>query len=153
MGWIACLTHRSSGIDLASSKELIAHERDRFDIAKHIGADEVIFQDLQDLIDACAELSPKGEEATKFEVGVFSGKYITEVPPGYFEHLDEVRGKKRKIAVVEEIQVPAEGVSGKSAKIQEPPAAASDGSARVQHSSTTAQAPIASAPTEWADIR
>lgn len=85
-----------SGIDLASPSELIAHERDRFDIAKHMGAEEVIYQDLSDLKACCAELSPRKDQ--DFEVGVFCGKYITEVPEGYFEHLDELRGKTRSSA-------------------------------------------------------
>ncbi|KAF3764482.1 hypothetical protein M406DRAFT_98481 [Cryphonectria parasitica EP155] len=84
------------GIDLASPSELIAHERDRFDIAKHIGADEVIYQELDDLKACCAELSPR--KAQDFEVGVFCGKYITSVPNGYFEHLDALRGKARSSA-------------------------------------------------------
>jgi hypothetical protein len=32
-------------------------------------------------------------------VGIFNGKYITEVPEGYLEHLSQLRGKKGKIAV------------------------------------------------------
>ena len=36
------------GIDLASPSELVAHGRDRFGIARHIGAEEVLFQDLDD---------------------------------------------------------------------------------------------------------
>ncbi|KUI58193.1 Amidophosphoribosyltransferase [Cytospora mali] len=84
------------GIDLASPTELVAHERDRFEIAKHIGAEEVIYQDLDDLKACCAELSPR--ETQDFEVGVFCGKYITSVPEGYFEHLDELRGKARTSA-------------------------------------------------------
>ena len=43
------------------------------------------------------EVTPHGK-VKDFEVGVFCGKYKTEVPAGYFEHLNEIRGKKRKIA-------------------------------------------------------
>lgn len=89
------------GIDLASPSELVAHERDRFDIAKHIGAEEVIYQDLDDLKAACAELSPRDPKTQDFEVGVFCGKYVTPVPEGYFEHLNDLRGKKRKIHALE----------------------------------------------------
>lgn len=90
------LTVKFSGIDLASPTELIAHQRNRFEIAEHIGAEEVIYQDLDDLKACCAELSPR--ETQDFEVGVFCGKYITSVPEGYFEHLDELRGKARTSA-------------------------------------------------------
>ncbi|KAL2016128.1 hypothetical protein VTK56DRAFT_4247 [Thermocarpiscus australiensis] len=85
------------GIDLATPQELIAHEKTRQDIAKHINADDVIYQDLDDLKAACMEAAPAGQ-VKDFEVGVFCGKYKTEVPEGYFEHLNEVRGKKRKMA-------------------------------------------------------
>lgn len=59
------------GIDLASPSELIAHTRNEDDIAKHIGAEKVIFQTLDDLKAACAEISPRKNQA--FEVGVFCG--------------------------------------------------------------------------------
>ncbi|KAL2162613.1 hypothetical protein VTH06DRAFT_6449 [Thermothelomyces fergusii] len=85
------------GIDLATPQELIAHEKTRQDIAQHINADEVIYQDLDDLKSACMEAAPNGR-VTDFEVGVFCGKYQTPVPEGYFEHLNESRGKKRKMA-------------------------------------------------------
>ncbi|KAI0003931.1 amidophosphoribosyltransferase [Xylariaceae sp. FL0662B] len=85
------------GIDLASPQELIASGKDRFAIAKSIDAEEVIYQDLDDLKEACASLSPPGGP-TQFEVGVFCGSYVTPVPNGYLEHLNENRGTKRKHA-------------------------------------------------------
>ncbi|KAL0476200.1 amidophosphoribosyltransferase [Neurospora intermedia] len=88
------------GIDLASPQELIAHEKTRSDIAKHINADDVIYQDLADLKAACTEASPDHQKITDFEVGVFCGKYQTDIPEGYFDHLNESRGTKRKAAVV-----------------------------------------------------
>ena len=91
------------GIDLASSSELIAHHRDEESIAKHIGAVKVIYQTLEDLKSACAELSPRKNQ--EFEVGVFCGTYVTPVEPGYFEHLERVRGETKKIKVVENARV------------------------------------------------
>ncbi|KAH6641630.1 nucleophile aminohydrolase [Chaetomium tenue] len=85
------------GIDLATPQELIAHEKTREDIARHINADDVIYQDLDDLKAACMEVTPDGK-VEDFEVGVFCGKYKTAVPEGYFEHLNQSRGKKRKMA-------------------------------------------------------
>jgi amidophosphoribosyltransferase len=87
------------GIDLASPSELIAHHRDEESIAKHIGVVKVIYQTLQDLMDACAELSPRKNQ--KFEVGVFCGTYVTPVQEGYFEHLDKLRGETRKLKLLE----------------------------------------------------
>ena len=41
------------GIDLADTKALVGFNRDENEIAQVIGADKVIYQDLQDLIDCC----------------------------------------------------------------------------------------------------
>lgn len=92
------------GIDLASPSELLAHERKAEVIAKHIGADKVIFQDLEDLESACAEAVSSGmtiRENQKFEVGVFSGNYVTPVDTGYFAHLEKIRGETRKMKIME----------------------------------------------------
>ncbi|KAF2872972.1 amidophosphoribosyltransferase [Massariosphaeria phaeospora] len=89
------------GIDLASSSELIAHHRDSTAIAKHIGADDVIYQNLPDLIQACASLSPRDPLKQEFEVGVFCGKYVTPVDDEYFQHLEQIRGQTRKMKVME----------------------------------------------------
>lgn len=77
------------GIDLASPKELVASGKNRAQIAKAIGADDIIYQSIQDLSDACAEVSPPNGPKS-FEIGVFCGNYVTSVPEGYFEHLAEL---------------------------------------------------------------
>ncbi|KAJ9623275.1 amidophosphoribosyltransferase [Taxawa tesnikishii (nom. ined.)] len=82
------------GIDLASSTELIAHHRTSADIASHIGADDVIYQSLEDLERSCAQLSPRDPATQKFELR-------HPVDSDYFEHLERVRGETRKIKVME----------------------------------------------------
>jgi amidophosphoribosyltransferase len=89
------------GIDLASSSELIAHQRDAAAIAEHIGADGVIYQTLDDLQKACASLSPRDSKTQAFEVGVFCGKYVTPVDDGYFDHIDRIRGERRQAKVLD----------------------------------------------------
>ncbi|KAL6802621.1 Amidophosphoribosyltransferase [Trichoderma sp. SZMC 28013] len=84
------------GIDLADPDELVAYNRTTEEVAENIQADKVIFQSLQDLKDACTEAADDTNDVKEFEVGVFSGKYITEVPDGYFEHISELRGKNKK---------------------------------------------------------
>ncbi|MDG2202876.1 MAG: amidophosphoribosyltransferase [Burkholderiales bacterium] len=62
------------GIDMPSSKELIAHGRDEEAIAAEIGVDRIIYQTVEDLIESCAFVNP---EITQFETSCFTGEYIT----------------------------------------------------------------------------
>ena len=92
------------GIDLASSSELLAHHRSFDQIARRIGADKVIYQNLDDLKAACAEAVIPGarpRDYHDFEVGIFCGKYVTPVDAAYFTHLEQVRGESRKMKVME----------------------------------------------------
>ncbi|EME48323.1 hypothetical protein DOTSEDRAFT_67415 [Dothistroma septosporum NZE10] len=89
------------GIDLASRNELVAHGRTSKDIAEHIGADDVIYQSLDDLTSACAQQSPRDPKTQRFEVGVFCGKYVTPVDQEYFDHLERIRGETKKMKVME----------------------------------------------------
>jgi amidophosphoribosyltransferase len=75
--------------------DLIARGKTWPEIAKHIDADEVIFQDLEDLKAACQEANEGSSHVEDFEVGVFCGKYVTDVPENYFEHLNDLRRGKR----------------------------------------------------------
>ena len=83
------------GIDLADRKDLVAHGRTDDEIAHEIGADKVIYQSLEDLIDACAQES-SNPQVKQFEVGVFSGQYITGADASYFEHLESTRARNAR---------------------------------------------------------
>ncbi|KAI1623150.1 amidophosphoribosyltransferase [Exophiala viscosa] len=105
------------GIDLASPLELVAHNyHGAEEIAKHIGADSVIYQSLDDLKAACVDAAREADSKdapTNFEVGVFCGSYITPVDEGYFDHLERVRGQTRKSKVMDEARrAVAQGVAG-----------------------------------------
>ncbi len=64
----------------------------------------MVFQSLDDLKDACIEAAEGDRKVTDFEVGVFCGKYKTEVPKGYFQSHSHrfAGGKKRKNAFTED---------------------------------------------------
>ncbi|EEQ39952.1 conserved hypothetical protein [Clavispora lusitaniae ATCC 42720] len=80
------------GIDLADTKALVGFNRTESQIAEVIGADKVFFQDLEDLIDCCT-----GGNAKEFEVGVFTGKYITGVEDNYIQELEKIRAQNQRI--------------------------------------------------------
>ena len=105
------------GIDLASPNELVAHNHvGAAAIAKHIGADSVIYQSLEDLREACrmaAKESGAVNAPSDFEVGVFCGTYVTPVNQSYFEHLERIRGQTRKQKVEAEARrAVAFGIAG-----------------------------------------
>lgn len=82
------------GIDMPTSNELIAHGRDADEIARIIGADGIIFQDLSDLVEAVRMENP---DIKRFETSVFDGHYITkDVDQAYLDHLTQLRNDDAK---------------------------------------------------------
>ncbi|HSN38974.1 MAG TPA: amidophosphoribosyltransferase [Burkholderiales bacterium] len=62
------------GIDMPTRDELIANGRSDVQIAREIGCDELIYQDLDALIDDVRSVNPR---ITSFETSCFNGVYIT----------------------------------------------------------------------------
>jgi amidophosphoribosyltransferase len=89
------------GIDMPAAVELIAHGRSLEEVQRFIGADRLIYQDLEDLRDAVRRGNPAIE---RFEDAVFSGDYVTGgIDGAYLERLqaernDGAKGKKTRIA-------------------------------------------------------
>ncbi len=77
------------GIDMPSAHELIATGRTNEAIAHEIGADCLIYQDLDALVNAVRSVNPK---VTSFETSCFSGEYVTgDVTPEYLAGIEATR--------------------------------------------------------------
>ncbi len=83
------------GIDMPSANELIAHGRTEEEVARELGADGLIFQDLDDLIDAAQKQGKS--HVDRFDTSVFDGVYITgDVTPEYLQALEAHRNDTAK---------------------------------------------------------
>ncbi len=77
------------GIDMPVASELIAHGRTEEEVAELIGADRLIYQDLQDLIDAVQEGNP---QIRQFDTSVFDANYVTGgIDDQYLQDLEAAR--------------------------------------------------------------
>ena len=84
------------GIDMAATAELIAHQRSEEQIAEFIGADWLIYQNLEDLIESAHAGNP---EIKDFETSVFDGNYICgSVTKDYLTNLESDRKDSNKKA-------------------------------------------------------
>jgi amidophosphoribosyltransferase len=82
------------GIDMPSAEELIAYNRSDEEVGELIGADWLIYQDLDDLIAAASEGNSNIEQ---FECSVFDGDYITgDVDQHYLNRIDSQRNDAAK---------------------------------------------------------
>ncbi len=84
------------GIDMPAATELIAAGKTDQEVEVLIGADWLIYQDLDDLIAAAAEGNP---DLQHFECSVFNGEYITgDVDEMYLKRLELARNDAAKLA-------------------------------------------------------
>ena len=82
------------GIDMPARSELIATGKTIDELAKNIGADELIFQDLKDLKDSVTEAAPA---LSTFDSSVFDGHYVTgDVTEEYLATLEQQRNDAAK---------------------------------------------------------
>ena len=82
------------GIDMPARTELIANGKTVQQLAKEIGADELIFQDLDDLKAAISEAAPG---LTNFDASVFDGIYVTgDISEEYLDTLERKRNDAAK---------------------------------------------------------
>ena len=82
------------GIDMPTRQELIANGRSDDEIAREIGADALIYQDLDALKAAVREANPR---LTEFETSCFDGIYITgDVTREYLDSVENHRNCARE---------------------------------------------------------
>ncbi|NCA87741.1 MAG: amidophosphoribosyltransferase [Gammaproteobacteria bacterium] len=85
------------GIDMPSASELVAHGRGEEQIRELLGADRLIFQDLEDLIDAVQKQGKS--DVDRFDTSVFDSDYVTgDVTEAYLQHLEVMRNDAAKEA-------------------------------------------------------
>lgn len=77
------------GIDMPAAHELIAHNRTEQEVCDAIGADRLIYQDLNDLIEAVRKGNP---DIQHFDTSCFSNHYITgDIDEAYLERIEYLR--------------------------------------------------------------
>jgi amidophosphoribosyltransferase len=91
------------GIDMPSRAELIATGRSDEEICREIGADRLIYQDLEDLKAAVRKANP---DITDFDASCFDGNYITgDITPWYLDEVEARRGGQASKPVADEDQM------------------------------------------------
>ena len=82
------------GIDMPAASELIAYNRSVEEIREVIGADWLIYQDLEDLVHCAQE---GNSDIARFDCSVFDGNYLTgDIDQAYLERLEKARNDASK---------------------------------------------------------
>ncbi|MCU1561263.1 amidophosphoribosyltransferase [Mycetocola sp.] len=76
------------GINMPSRNELVAHNRKIPEIARELGADRLIYQEVEDMKQAILQ----GSNVTDLEMSCFTGDYVTgTVTPEYLEWVERTQ--------------------------------------------------------------
>ena len=82
------------GIDMASKNEFVAHNKTENEICQSIGADKLVYQDLEDLI---WSVQQGNLDILQFDCSCFDGKYITnDIDNNYLKTIEALRSDDAK---------------------------------------------------------
>jgi len=82
------------GIDMPAASELVASGRTEEEICRVVGADRLIYQDLEALEKA---VRGKNKRLTGFDSSCFSGEYVTGLDEGYLDELEARRSDSARM--------------------------------------------------------
>ncbi|SDV47663.1 amidophosphoribosyltransferase [Chitinasiproducens palmae] len=77
------------GIDMPTRGELVAHGRTDEEVAAIIGADALIYQRVDDMVQAVRDINP---ELSRFDASCFNGEYVTgDITADYLDSLERAK--------------------------------------------------------------
>ena len=83
------------GIDMASKNEFVAHNKTTEEVCQTIGADKLIYQNLDDLIWSVQQGNPN---IKSFDCSCFDGNYLTkDIDEPYLDNLEAQRSDNAKL--------------------------------------------------------
>jgi amidophosphoribosyltransferase len=83
------------GVDMPSRQEFVAHQRTEEEVCEYLGADGLIYQSVEDMLQAGRSMNSQIE---RFDASCFDGDYVSgDIDEAYLEALSSGgRGKGRK---------------------------------------------------------
>lgn len=79
---------------MPAASELVAHGRTEEEVGQAIGADKMIYLDIEGMVDAVREGNPN---IKRFDLSVFTGEYITgDIDADYLDKLQQLRNDSAK---------------------------------------------------------
>ncbi|HYW05162.1 MAG TPA: amidophosphoribosyltransferase [Gammaproteobacteria bacterium] len=94
------------GIDMPSPEELVGHGRTEDEIRDVIGADRLIYQNIEDLVEAVRRGNPS---VKRFDTSCFDGEYVTgDVTSEYLDRVARLRSDDAKQRALDEDQAAIE---------------------------------------------